>query len=129
MGPGQALRAFRDDIVCVTSGMTFLSKMPTYTSRDGCYKGLSTTRGVIMEFMATNQDIKSIEEAALSLDTEARVQLAHKLVESLSGLSRDELNALWLEESERRDAEMESGKVKGIPGDEVLARIESRYGK
>lgn len=82
-----------------------------------------------MEFMATNQDIKSIEEAALSLDTEARVQLAHKLVESLSGLSRDELNALWLEESERRDAEMESGKVKGIPGDEVLARIESRYGK
>lgn len=82
-----------------------------------------------MVVMATNQDIKSIEAAALSLDTEGRAQLAHRLVESLSGLSRGELNALWLDEAQRRDAEMESGKVEGIPGDEVFAGIKTRYRK
>jgi hypothetical protein len=79
--------------------------------------------------MATNQDIKSIEEAALSLDTEGRAQLAHSLVESLSGLPRDQLQSLWLDEAQRRDKEVESGKVKAIPGDEVLAGIETRYSK
>jgi hypothetical protein len=82
-----------------------------------------------MEFMATNQDIKSIETAALSLDTEGRAHLVRRLVESLRGLSRDELNALWLDEAQRRDAEMESGKVEGIPGDEIFAGIETRYRK
>ncbi|MDT0619524.1 addiction module protein [Salinisphaera sp. P385] len=37
--------------------------------------------------------------------------------------------ALWLDEAERRDEELASGKVKGIPGEEVFARIESRYSK
>jgi hypothetical protein len=55
--------------------------------------------------------------------------LVRRLVESLRGLSRDELNALWLDEAQRRDAEMESGKVEGIPGDEIFAGIETRYRK
>jgi hypothetical protein len=42
---------------------------------------------------------------------------------------RKELDALWMAESERRDAEMESGKVKGIPGKQVFDRIESRHKK
>lgn len=36
---------------------------------------------------------------------------------------------LWLEEAERRDAEMESGKVAGIPGEEVFRRLYARYRK
>jgi hypothetical protein len=39
------------------------------------------------------------------------------------------LDALWLDEAERRDAEMESGKVIGVPGEDVFARIEEEYSK
>ena len=79
--------------------------------------------------MATVPTVESLEQAALQLKPDARARLAHSLVESLSGLSRKQLDALWLDEAERRDAEMESGKVKGIPGEEVFAHIESRYKK
>jgi hypothetical protein len=82
-----------------------------------------------MAFMARNQDIGSVEDAALSLDAEGRARLAHRLVESLISLPREELDALWLAEAQRRDAQLESGKVKGIPGDKVFADIESRYSK
>ncbi len=79
--------------------------------------------------MAASPTVESLQQAALRLKPDARAKLAHSLVESLSGLSREELDALWLDEAERRDAEMESGKVKGIPGQEVFARIESKYKK
>jgi len=79
--------------------------------------------------MAARRSVESLEEAALRLKPRARAKLAHTIVDSLSGLSRKDLDALWLDEAERREAEMESGKVKGIPGDEVFARIESKYKK
>jgi putative addiction module component (TIGR02574 family) len=79
--------------------------------------------------MATAPTFESLEEAALRLKPNARAKLAHTLVDSLSGLSRAELNALWLEEAERRDTEMESGRVTGIPGERVFAQIESKYKK
>ena len=79
--------------------------------------------------MSNIQTAESIEQAALQLQPEARAKLAHSLVESLGTLSREQLEALWLDEAERRDGEMESGKVKGIPGEEVFSRIESKYNK
>jgi len=39
-----------------------------------------------------------------------------------------ELEALWLAEAERRDEEMESGQIQGIPGDEVFGCLRARYG-
>ena len=79
--------------------------------------------------MATAPTVESLEQAALRLQPDARAKLAHTLVESLSGLSRERLDALWLAEAERRNAEIESGKVKGIPGEQVFARIEAKYKK
>lgn len=79
--------------------------------------------------MASPRTVKSIEQAALRLKPGARAKLAHMIVQSLGQLSREQLEALWLEEAGRRDAEMESGKVRGIPGEEVFARIESKYKK
>lgn len=55
----------------------------------------------------------------------ARAKLAH----SLGELAREQLETLWLDEAERRDQEMGSGKVKGSPGEEVFSRIESKYNK
>lgn len=73
--------------------------------------------------------VESIKHEALALEPDARMQLAHVLAMSLKDLSRAQRAELWLAEAERRDAEMESGDVKGISGKEVFARIESRHAK
>lgn len=77
--------------------------------------------------MSEAQTTVSIEDAARQLRPRARMQLVHSLVESLAGLSQEQLDALWLDEAERRDDEMESGTVKGIPGEEVFSRIERKF--
>lgn len=79
--------------------------------------------------MSNTSTVESIERAALELEPEARAKLAHRLVESLGELTREQLESVWLDEAERRDAEMESGTIKGIPGEEVFFRIESKYEK
>jgi len=79
--------------------------------------------------MSNTESVESIEQAALQLRPEARAKLAHSLVESLAELSREQLEALWLDEAERRDEEMEYGKVTGRPGEEVFSRIGAKYGK
>lgn len=71
---------------------------------------------------------ESIEKELLRLEPEARAKLVHSLVKSLGNLSETELNSLWLDEAERRDAELESGAVKAVSGDEVISRIRNRHG-
>ena len=79
--------------------------------------------------MAISSSIESIQQAALQLQPDARVQLAHSLVQSLASLSEAEVEKLWLAEAERRDVEMDSGQVVGLPGEEVFRRIRAHYGK
>jgi putative addiction module component (TIGR02574 family) len=71
--------------------------------------------------------IDSIETKVLQLKPNARAKLVHSLVQSLNNLPESELKALWLAEAERRDAEVETGAVEGVPGEEVFERIRSRY--
>lgn len=63
----------------------------------------------------------------LKLTPDAKLKLTRSLVESLSQLSEKEIERLWLDEAERRDFDMESGKTPGIAGDEVFRRIRARY--
>ncbi|HEX4956415.1 MAG TPA: addiction module protein [Thermoanaerobaculia bacterium] len=79
--------------------------------------------------MSTTLTVESIQQAALELQPSARLQLTHALVQSLAALPEAEVGELWLAEAERRDAEMESGQVRGIPGEEVFRRLYARYGK
>jgi hypothetical protein len=44
-------------------------------------------------------------------------------------LSDGDFAELWLAEAERREAEMDSGQVAGILGEEVFRRIRERYNK
>jgi Putative addiction module component len=39
----------------------------------------------------------------------------------------ERIDALWAEEAERRDREIENGIVTAIPGEEVMNRLRSRY--
>ncbi|MDA3937074.1 MAG: addiction module protein, partial [Actinomycetota bacterium] len=63
--------------------------------------------------------IEEIKREALSLDPETRADLAHVLLASLDSLSEAEVEALWLEEAARRDAELDAGTAVSIPADEV----------
>lgn len=69
--------------------------------------------------------------AVLALDVKTRVEVAHRIIVSLDEEGGDDLDeaqweAAWVDEAERRLAEMRSGKVKGIPGEQVFARARAR---
>ena len=74
--------------------------------------------------MNTYEEIKN---AALALPPDARATLAEDLLDSLTADEQKRIDAMWAEEAERRDKEIEGGIVTAIPGEEVLNRLRSRY--
>ena len=69
---------------------------------------------------------EEIEIAALALPAEARATLAEHLLESLSAEDQERIDAMWAEEAERRDREIDEGIVAALPGEEVMNRLRSR---
>jgi hypothetical protein len=69
---------------------------------------------------------KDIESQALKLSPQSRARLAQKLLHSLEGLSEEENEALWLDEADRRDRELEAGGGEPRSADEVLRDVRSR---
>lgn len=68
-----------------------------------------------------------ILSAALALPAAARAMLADRLLESLDGPDQKRIDALWVEEAERRFREIEEGKVETIDGDLVMQKLRSRF--
>jgi putative addiction module component (TIGR02574 family) len=60
---------------------------------------------------------------AMALPTEARAELTERLVESLAQDVSPDITTAQLAEVRRRIAQVESGEVELIPGDEALARV------
>lgn len=69
--------------------------------------------------MSTTLD--EIAKQALKLSAEQRAQLADLLEESLETAPPDQIRKLWVEEALRRRDEVRSGRVKPVPGEEVMA--------
>lgn len=65
---------------------------------------------------------------ACSLPLEQRAQVLERLLQSLSA-SNQEVDQAWLDLARHRREELASGKVSGIPGDEVFKRISRRFGR
>jgi len=61
----------------------------------------------------------TIEQEALHLPALERAKLAHKLLLSLDDMSEPEIEEAWLDEAERRAAEIDQGLVQLIPAEEV----------
>ena len=59
----------------------------------------------------------------MALPPEARAELTERLVERLGQDISPEITSEQLAEVRRRIAQVESGEVKLIPGDEALARV------
>jgi len=72
--------------------------------------------------------IDELKAEALRLTPEERAELASELLVSLDDLSEPEIERLWLEESERRDAALDNGTARAIPADEVFSSARARLG-
>ncbi|MFZ1701528.1 MAG: addiction module protein [Pyrinomonadaceae bacterium] len=75
----------------------------------------------------TTQTMDIMERAEM-LPIDLKLELVDRLLESISP-SQKEIDELWKIEVERRVEEVRSGKVKTIPGEQVFAEIEERFGK
>jgi putative addiction module component (TIGR02574 family) len=65
---------------------------------------------------------------AMSLPVELRARLVDELLKSLNP-SQADIDELWAAEAEKRVSEIESGKVKPIPGEEVFRDLRKRLGR
>ena len=66
--------------------------------------------------------LKELEAEIKKLDVKDRATLAKRIVESLDELSKEEIEALWAVEAERRLDELEQGVATEIPAAEALRR-------
>lgn len=68
--------------------------------------------------------VSEVLEKALALSTQERGMLIDRLMESLDDEpAEDGVEAAWSDEIKRRVEEIQSGKVKMIPGEEVERRL------
>jgi len=73
-----------------------------------------------------SQDYDDLLSAALSLPPGPRAMLAENLLLSLDAEDQQRIDSIWAEEVERRVRAIDEGKVKLIPGEEVLSELHSR---
>jgi len=69
---------------------------------------------------------EQIRTAALNLDPVDRESLAEELLLSIDESSRREIDAAWLAEVHRRDADYRAGKTTAKPIDDVLNRLRNK---
>ena len=67
-------------------------------------------------------NLEELEAEIRKMNSKDRATLAKRIVESLDDLSDSEIEALWVEEAERRLDELEQGVVAEIPAEEVFRR-------
>jgi hypothetical protein len=67
-------------------------------------------------------------KSALKLGARERASMAARLLESLDELSADELQNLWLDEAQRRDAAVQAGELPSLPAQQVIARVKAVLG-
>ena len=67
-------------------------------------------------------DLRNLEFEALRLPTADRAALAQSLLASLDPVDDVDVAVLWLDEAERRSAEIDAGIVETIPAEVVQAR-------
>ena len=77
--------------------------------------------------MAITND-RVIEEA-LSLPADVRLSLVEKLLTSLNLPIDEEIDRLWAEEAEHRVSQIDEGKAKLVPGEEVFGKIRAKHEK
>ena len=72
--------------------------------------------------------VEQIEAEVLKLPEQAQMELLGRLMRSLADTAAiaPDVAEAWAQEAIRRDEEMESGSVTGIPAEEVFAELRSK---
>lgn len=73
--------------------------------------------------------VEQLVDEAMRLPPASRAELADKIAESLDFQQPDELQKLWSSEAISRRDDVLSGRVKPIPGEEVLAEMRRLTGR
>jgi putative addiction module component (TIGR02574 family) len=73
--------------------------------------------------------MEQLAEEAMQLPVTSRALLADKIVESLDFAEPDEIRRAWAAEAMRRRDEIRSGKVKPVPGEEVIGEVRRMVGR
>jgi putative addiction module component (TIGR02574 family) len=73
-------------------------------------------------------ETEKLLDDALHLPREARALLAEKLLESLDDDEDFEVTPEWKEEIHRRCRELDEGKAKLVPGDQVFKELKDEIG-
>lgn len=71
------------------------------------------------------RDIAEFTREALTLPADARAELAGSLLDSLDTERDANVEAVWLDEVQRRSAELDSGAVSAVQWREVEAQMET----
>ena len=71
--------------------------------------------------------LEALEAEVLSLAPADRSHLLERLIVSLA--SDPEVEEAWEREADRREAELDSGSVAAVPGNEAMARLRSRLSR
>jgi len=66
--------------------------------------------------------------AAVALPVDERAKVVDSLLQSLNTPQR-EIDAAWAKVASRRMAELKSGEVEGIPGEQVRAKVQERLAR
>lgn len=74
--------------------------------------------------MNTNMNLEALEAEVLKLSPADRTHLLERLIGSLDADAK--IEAAWEQEAERRQADIESGKVSMVAGEEAMARLKER---
>ena len=72
------------------------------------------------------RSLKDLEHDIDQLAPAERARLLRSLIARLDAPSEADVEAAWLEEAERRLAEIERGDAKTVPGDRVMEEARSR---
>jgi putative addiction module component (TIGR02574 family) len=66
--------------------------------------------------------VRALEKQVMDLPPRSRIRIAEKIIESVDDFTSKEIEAAWSEEIHRRVNDIESGKVKGIPAAQAMAK-------
>lgn len=71
--------------------------------------------------------LKQLTHDALELSTHERAELAHILIASIDGDVDEDISSDWDLKLKKRVHEIREGRVKGIPAEDVFAKLREKY--
>jgi putative addiction module component (TIGR02574 family) len=66
--------------------------------------------------------VRALEKQVMNLPPRSRIRIAEKIIESVDDFTSKEIEAAWSQEIQRRVNDIETGKVKGIPAAQAMAK-------